>query len=209
MTTELTMSGSYVVRVRPVPPYVGQQMFFRSQQAMPPEPKRPRVEAQSVAGHVEEMPAPEDSPEWKAWQEARRLWYAECAQVTEEQNLRNADFTLDYAVVEWRPPATRRRRLSWSLARFVGLDPGWQSEPPDGWLLPAVLGRHGLGDISANLRLDFIRCVLVATVEDMERLTNVAIGRVAPLREEEVDAAFAGFPVKDGEGRRGTEAEGG
>ncbi len=209
MATELTLSGDYVVRVRSVPPYVGQQMFYRSQQALPPEPERPRVEAKSVAGHVEEMPAPEDSPEWQAWQEARRLWYAECARVTEEQNLRNADFTLDYAVVEWRPPVSRWRRLSWLMARLAGLDPGWRSEPPKGWTLPAVLGRHGLGEESDNLRLDFIRCVLVATVEDMERLTDVAVGRVAPLREEEVDAAFAGFPAEDGEGRRGIKAEDG
>jgi len=201
MTTELTLSGGYVVRVRSVPPYVGQQMFYRTQQALPPEPKRPRVEAKSIAGHVEEMPAPEDSPEWKAWQEQRRLWYADCARVTEEQNLRNADFTLDYAVVEWRPPSTRWRRLSWWLARLGGFDPGWQSEPPDGWILPAVLARHGLDTGSGNLRLDFIRCVLVATVEDMERLTEVAIGRTASLREEEVDAAFAGFPAESGEGR--------
>ena len=62
-----------------------------------------------------------------------------------------------------------------------------------------MLGRHGLGEGSDNLRLDFIRCVLVATVEDMERLTNVAVGRVAPLREEEVDAAFAGFPAEAGQ----------
>ncbi len=199
MATELTLSGGYTVRVRPVPPYVGQQMFHRAQQALPPEPERPKVKAKSVAGHVEEMPAPEGSPEWDTWSEARRVWYAECAKVTEEQNLRNADFTLDYAVIEWRPPASRWRRLLWLLARLVGLDSGWQCEPPDGWILPAVLTRHGLGDASKNLRLDFIRCELVATVEDMERLTEVAVGRVASLEEEEVNAAFAGFPTENRE----------
>ena len=201
MTTELVLSGGYTARVRSVPPYVGQQMFFRAQQALPPEPERPRVEAKSVAGHVEEMPAPEGSPEWETWREERRLWYAECARITDEQNLHNADFTLDYAVVEWRPPVSRWRRLSWWLMRLVGGDPGWQCEPPQGWLLPAVLARHGLDSGSDNLRLDFIRCVLVATVGDMERLTEVAIERVASLQEEEVDAAFAGFPAEDGKGR--------
>ncbi len=201
MTTELKLSGGYTVRVRSMPPYIAQQMFFRAQQALPPEPERPRVEVKSVAGHVEEMPAPESSPEWEAWREQRRLWYAECARIIEEQDQLNANFVLDYAVVEWRPPSIRWRRLSWWLMRVVGGDPGWQCEPHETWMRPAVLARHGLDMDSDNQRLDFIRCVLVETVEDMQRLTNLATGRMASLREEEVDAAFAGFPAESREGR--------
>lgn len=182
---ELRLSNGAVVRLRPVPPHVGYQLWHKAMAALPPEPRAPMSKIRSAAGHEELVPADKDAPEYREWQAAHAEWRTQRQALTTDAGMRSTDFALDYSIVAWKLPAP------WYKRPFQR----WQSEPPAGWRLPAAIQRHGVMEVSDNPRLDHIKVELLAHNRDIEAVREATLDEVAPLTNEEVGSAAAGFPA--------------
>ena len=182
---ELRLINGAVVRLRPVPPHVGYQLWHRAMAALPPEPRVPMDKIRSAAGHEELVPADRGAPEYQEWQAAHAEWRAQRQAITTEAGMRSTDFALDYSIVSWRLPA------AWYKRPFQK----WQAEPPADWKLPAAIQRHSVMETTDNPRLDYIKVELLAHNRDIEAIREATLDEVAPLTNKEVGAAAEGFPV--------------
>lgn len=187
MLQKLTLDNGYLVRCRPVPPHAGLTLYMQAKDRLPPTPEQPMMEAKSVAGHSEQVPAPKGGPEWEAYQLALAAWGTEAAKIQQDDRVRHTNFRLSYCIVDWKPPLSWSKRI---LRRLLGKDP-WQAQPPKDWEFPSALIEYGVA-IPSKRRIDFIHYELLATNRDVEAIMSISIGG-ADLTEEEVDAAADKF----------------
>lgn len=165
------LSSGYEVEVRAVPPtaYLDVEMeFIRNH----PPLAKPTIRAQSVAGHTEEIAASLDSPEYQAYQHQAEL---------RDMELRAAkiNFAYNYAVVQWR-------KVPEAESKAAGLQYDWTNDAPFSWVPD-----KSILDKTSNKRTLFIKYELIQTLDDDRAISSPFA--VAPMTEEEVDAALAGF----------------
>jgi len=161
------LSSGYEVKVRPVPPHASVAVMEQYEY-----PDAPTEKVKSAAGHEEELPAPEDSPEMKAY-------HAKCNKIYKESKNAAKEFLLDYAVIAWNDGAD------------------WMTEPPEDWALDPVLIRHGVKP-SDNRRVDFIRYELIADNADLDLIYGM---RLSVTPEAVIKAAEAQFPGDGADGK--------
>ncbi len=157
---EIRLPNGYIVRCRPVPPFVYIRIAAKYR-----EPPPPMVEVKSVAGHTERVVAAEGSEEWAKWRE-------EVLRIEQEREAAREAFAIDYGVIAWKREGEEE----------------WQTEPPDDWEFPEILKAYGL-EPAPRKRVDYIRLEVLADPESAARVMTVIYGGASPLTEEEVGAA--------------------
>lgn len=166
--------------MRPVPPTVIYRLRGKYERDLPPQPTMPQIELRSVAGHVERVSAPPDSPEYQRWLEEMERWEMECKRLRDLHAQQILEFCYDYACVAWRREGEEE----------------WQNEPPAGWDVDQVYRRHGL-ETTGNRRLEFILHEVLSTPEMMEAVQRamfpVGEADMSPVSPQEVEEAQAFF----------------
>ena len=178
------LGNGWEVRVTPVPPHASVR-WNRAHVKYPPKPVRPMVEIISKllpkGSPPEVVPALPESDEWNAWVEEMTIWQAACDLVRADVAGLELDFSLDYAIADWRPE---------------GSDEEWCSDVPDGWQPNPALARHGVED-DVDIRVAFIHYELMvppASYDDvMEEAYPKGEQDTSPVTEEEVKAALGSF----------------
>ena len=184
--------GDWEVRVTPVPP----QASFRWVKAhvqYPDKPPKPMVEMRSPLlgpdAPPETAPALPETPEWDAWILEMQAWQEQCDTMRRDKADEEMDFSLDYAVVDWRRK---------------GSEDEWQSEPADDWQPPPALKRHGIS-VDDNRRLAFIHYELLSQPASHELVMRAAFpsgeADMSPVTEKEVSAALGSFRTGSGVSR--------
>lgn len=164
---ERTLKSGITVKTRIVPTHAIVQVGAQFKR-----PIAPKVAIKSVAGHSELVTAPDDSPEWLAFVQAEDEYKAK---VDKAKN----DFIYDYAVEAWRNGTGE-----------------WQTEPPIDWAFPEMFRAYGL-EPGASRRADYVRYELLRLNDDVSTVLDDALGNVAPINEQEVDAALGGFQADE------------
>jgi len=162
-------SGSFVVRVRPVPPMLVAEVLDDNPELA--EPPIPLVEVKGAT--TKSLPARPGEPEYDEYLAERKR----------REKLRDAaqsDLTWDYGIVGWK---------------LVGEDE-FETDPPGGWKLPAILKEYGKKPRPGKRgrRVDYIKYALVTRAKDMEVVQMAMYGMSSPLSRGEVDAASGLFP---------------
>lgn len=163
-TQTYQLSQGAEVKLRPVPPY----LFGELHAELPLPPIYPKIVLTSPAG-AEEAPALPDSDEYKEYRKKQREWEI-------LRNRKLVDFTLDYGVVSWKLPD----------------EDHWRSTPPENWAPDPVLVQWGLVKEAENLRVLFIKQLLIVTDHDMNIVDQIC-GGIKTLSEEEIQAALVPF----------------
>jgi hypothetical protein len=184
----IRLSNGVILRYRLVPPYARAQAFMNLQ-----DPPPPKIQIESAAGHVEEVMADEDSPEFENW-------LREVEEVRRERMEAMQSITLDYGIVAWLlPPPPGILGVIVKVLRTLGIQ-NWRSNPPKGWKIPESLSRYGV-DEYINRRLTYIQIELITTNDDLNRvMREVGLGRKREITSEEVAAAEASFRKDMGRG---------
>ena len=183
------LAGDWEVRVTPVPPHASFR-WVKSHVQYPDKPPKPVVEMRSPLLSADAPPeiatALPDTPEWDAWMVALREWQDQCDKIRESKADEEMEFSLDYAIVDWRKKGT---------------DDPWCAEPGADWEPRAALLRHNV-DVSDDRRLAFIHYELLAQSENYNLVTRAAFPQgeadMSPVTEEEVSAALGSFRVGSG-----------
>jgi len=186
------LAGDWEVRVTPVPPHASFK-WVKAHVKYPDKPPKPMVEMRSPLlppdAPAESAPALPDTPEWDAWMLELQNWQEQCDKVREAKADEEMEFSLDYAVMDWRKSGTE--------------DP-WQSEPAADWEPRSALERHGV-DVGDNRRLAFIHYELLAQPENYDLIVYAAFPKgeadMSPITEEEVNAALGNFRTGSGVSR--------
>lgn len=160
---ERTLKSGIVVKTRVVPTHAVVQVGSQFKR-----PVAPKVAVKSVAGHSELVTAPDDSPEWAAFVQAENEY-------REKTDKAKNDFIYDYAIEAWRNGTNE-----------------WQTEPPADWVFPEIFKSHGLQP-SESRRADYVLYELLQTNDDVSVVLDDALGNVAPITNQEVDAALGSF----------------
>lgn len=139
-----------------------------------PPLRKPTIRAQSVAGHTEEIAAALDSTEYQDYEHALAL---------RDMELRAAkiNFAYNYAVMRWR-----RVFLPEDTKAGDSLFGPWYDVPLDEWKPD-----RAIPDKTSDKRTLFIKYELIQTLDDDRAISNPFA--VAPMTEEEMAAALAGF----------------
>jgi len=134
----------------------------------------------------ETAPALPETPEWDEWMLALQKWQEACDRVRESKADEEMEFSLDYAIVDWRKKET---------------DDPWCEEPDADWEPRAALLKYNV-DVSDDRRLLFIRYELLAQPENYDRVAQAAFPQgeadMSPVTEEEVSAALGSFRTGGG-----------
>lgn len=163
---DIKLSNGAVVRVRPIPAHT-----FLAVGGDIQTPAPPTIVAQSAAGHSEAIPAPEDSPEYRAY-------LAEMGKVRQERVKAKSAFEFDYPVLAWKLPGGE-----------------WADEPPADWSDPALAR---LGVSLGNRRADYIRNVLLPRIDDLNKVAEFTHATSGAVTEQEVQAQLDGFRLEEG-----------
>lgn len=158
--TEVVMDNGTIVWARGVPPYTLKDVYAKH-----PPPDTPIVTLESDAGSERKMALP-GSPEYIAWQDARRLWKVDV-------NRALIDHHMGYGIVKWKFP--------WDEEIYT--------DAIDGWVPDAVTSKYHPDPDEEERRILFIRECILITQEDVEDV-DVILYSIKPVEKEDVVAAM-------------------
>lgn len=174
---ELTLSTGARLTIRPMSTHVYQSFSGREEAKLEKAPLVPIVKQKSIAGHKEEVPAGEGTPEYDAWAVQMDAWSEKDKKARAAINIAWAGLVYDYGIVKW------------------DLGAGWCEEAPDEWTYAPALLRAGL-EPSDNRRLDYILLEVVIVPTDYYGVLRAIQQAAAPITQEEVEAQMAGFRAR-------------